>query len=191
MKKLYKIIVITAIIFAIFMPLTLKVPNLKAEPPKVIDLSNITLPLYKLPDNAKITKEELVRDLSKKLEMCREGKEFWDSRFPDSPLPTRIQVITISYGQFTKIFYDNKDASILIPKGKLYLLVVIDIAKPLREVIGDMSVPYEQMELWEKQGLLESDKPFIVQQYQLIDPETGIVVEWGYNKNIFILPKQD
>lgn len=100
MKKLCKLILITLIFFGIFIPFTLKpkLASLRAEPPKVIDLSNITLPSYKLPDNAKITKEELVRDLSKKLEMCREGKAVWDTRFPDGPIPTRIQVITISYG---------------------------------------------------------------------------------------------
>ena len=165
--------------------------NLKAEPPKVIDYSNITLPQRTLPSYAKVTKEEIVEKLTKRLEMCREGKEVWNQQFPDGQIPTRIQCVTLTYEEFVRLFTGGKDASVLTPQDKLYILVVIDIEKPFREIIPYMSVPSEQMELWEKQGLLNSNKPFIYQEYQLIDPETGIVFEQGYNKVKVILPRQD
>jgi hypothetical protein len=191
MKKTFKIFLLVAIIFGMLLSFSLEKQNLRAEPPKVIDYSNITLPRRTLPSTAKVTKEEIVEKLTKKLQMCKEGKEVWNTRFPDGPIPTRIQCVTLTYEEFVRLFIGNKDASVLTPQDKLYILVVIDIEKPLREIIPYMSVPSEQMELWEKQGLLNSNKPFIYQEYQLIDPETGIVFEQGYNKVKVILSKQD
>lgn len=191
MKQTYKIIAIVSMIFIFSMLISFKLPSLKAEPPKIIDFSNITLPSYKLPDNAKITKEEEIKLLSQKLEDCKQGKTLWDKRFNDSRIPTRIQVITIPYGVFTKMFYGDKDKSVLIPNDKIYILIVVDIERTFRDVVTNMTIPYEQMELWEKQGLINSDTPFIYQEYQLIDPETNTVVEWGYNKCIINLPKQN
>ncbi len=191
MKKTFKIFLLIAIVLGIILPFSLGRQNLKAEPPKVIDHSNITLPQRTLPSNAKVTKEEIIEKLTKKLEMCREGKEVWNTQFPDSSIPTRIQCITLTYEEFVRLFTGGKDASVLTPQDKLYILVVIDIEKPLSEAIPYMSVPSEQMELWKKQGLLDSNKPFFYQEYQLIDPETGIVFEQGYNKVKVILPRQD
>jgi len=156
---------------------------------KVIMGRNTTIPWYKLPPGAKITKEEEIEGLSKRIERCREGKELWDNRFPDGAIPTRVQVITIPYGEFTRIFFDNKDASVLIPKDKVYILVLIDIKKTFRQIVADISFPPGQMELWERQGLFESNRQFVCQEYELIDPLTGTVVEWGYNGKILILPK--
>jgi hypothetical protein len=66
-----------------------------------------------------------------------------------------VQVVTILYGEYTKLMFDNKDASVLIRKGKLYILVVIDIQKTFRQAVFDMRVPPDKMELWEREGLLD------------------------------------
>ena len=55
--------------------------------------------------------------------------------------------------------FDNKDASVLIRKGKLYILVVIDIQKTFRQAVFDMRVPPDKMELWEREGLLDQNRP--------------------------------
>jgi len=192
MKRIYKVIIILTILFGILVIPSSKVQQLNADLPEVIDLSNTIIPSYKLPPGAKITKEEEIEGLSQRIERCREGKEFWDSRFPDGAIPTRVQVITIPYGEFTRIFFDNKDASVLTPKDKVYILVLIDIKKTFRQAVADMKfLPPGQLERWERQGLFESNRQFVCQEYQLIDPLTDTVVEWGYNKKILILPRQE
>jgi hypothetical protein len=74
----------------------------------------------------------------------------------------------------------------------VYILVLIDIKKTFRQAVADMKfLPPGQLELWERQGLFESNRQFVCQEYQLIDPLTDTVVEWGYNKKILILPRQE
>jgi hypothetical protein len=74
MKRIYKILIIAAMLFGISLVSSLEAEQLNTNSPKVIDFSNITLPSYKLAPNAKVTKEEESKDLSEKIEMCKEGK---------------------------------------------------------------------------------------------------------------------
>jgi len=190
MKKIYKVFTIVLLLSSILLLTSFKTWQVRAEPPKVKDLSNIVLPSYKLPPDTKVTREEEIKKLSERIEMCKGGKIPWDSRFPDGPIPTRVQVIVIPYGEYTRIFFNNEEGSAGIPKDKLYILVGIDIAKPLKQAVVDMHVPPSQMELWEQTGALDSNKPFINQELFLIDPMTSTVVEHGFYQGRFIFPKQ-
>jgi len=192
MSKTSKIFIIALIVFSILILTSLESMQFTNSAPKVIDLSNITLPSYKLPPNAKVTKEKIRDNLIKEIKMCREWNIPWDPHFPDGTVPTRAQVITIPYGEYTRIFFENKDASAATPKDKLYILVGIDIAEPLKQLAFNMvSIPPTQLRLWERTGALDSNRPVVNQELFLIDPMTGIVVEHGFYQGIFIFPKQD
>ena len=91
-----------------------------------------------------------------------------------------IQCIIIPYDIYTNLILNNEGGSALIPKDKLFFLVVVDIERSISETTI-------------RGGFFQgnTDLPIYKQEYFLIDPETNESVEHGYFITRIILPKQN
>jgi len=163
MKKRNGVILVVlsiGLIIVIFVALQVK-PSKSSE---IKDLSNITLPLYSLP-NKSLTKADIVENA---LKMSEIGLKH--GQVPENP-----QCVLITYGEYVKLFSPDF-VSAEIPNDKLFYLVTVDVDRTAPEEVvrwhhGAKSVTFHQ-------------------DYYLISPGNGNVITHGYERIKWILPKQ-
>ena len=167
-----KSILIVAIIFAVaFASFYFGLHKGFSQKTDVRDLSNINLPSYTL-SNTSLTKEKVVNEVMNNLKS--------DPLLKHGQQPKMIQCIILPYDVYTNLILNNEGGSNLIPKDKLFFLVVVDIERSISETMI-------------RRGFFQgnADLPIYKQEYFLIDPETKESVEHGYFITRIILPKQN
>ena len=167
-----KNILIVAIIFAVaFASFYFGLHKGFSQKTDVRDLSNINLPSYTL-SNTSLTKEKVVNEVMNNLKS--------DPLLKHGQQPKMIQCIILPYDVYTNLILNNEGGSNLIPKDKLFFLVVVDIERSISETTI-------------RGGFFQgnADLPIYKQEYFLIDPETNESVEHGYFITRIILPKQN
>lgn len=167
-----KNILIVAIILAVaFVSFYFGLHKGFSQKANVRDLSSINLPSYTL-KNTSLTKDNVIKEITENIKS--------DPLLKHGQKPKMIQCIIIPYDVYTNLILNNEGGSNLIPKDKLFFLVVVDIERSISETMI-------------RGGFFQGNTDLLIykQEYFLIDPETNETVEHGYFITRIILPKQN